>query len=377
VTSAAHAFLAPSSASRWGPDGCPGSAAMEAAYSEDDSEAAREGTAAHFAMAAAINGRPVKEGDVDPATGIAMTAEMIECATIMADDVLATLRAAGPGSVLAVEERQPPGFCPENWGTPDAYVFDPANRKLHVFDYKFGHRYVDAFMNWQIFNYAVLILLARGVNPGLWIYWTVTVNVFQPRNYHPAGPVREWVIPGDQINALYGRLSEAAASATTEGAILKTGEHCRDCRARAACPALQRAAMSAVDLSHEQQATDLPPAALGLELVILKAANARMLARITGLEEQILETIKRRVDVPHWRADYSYGRQRWTVPASEVFTLGDLCGVDLRKPVEPVTPREAEKKGIDRTVIQAYSEKPRGVMALVPFDQQSIVKRFL
>lgn len=371
-----HAFLAPSAAGRWGPGGCHASPGMEVHYPDVDREDALEGTTAHVAMAAALMGTPADVGAVVPATGLPVTAEMVELAAEFARDVRDTLNACGPGAAIFVEERLPAGFNPHNWGTPDVYVIDWANKRVHVWDYKFGHRYVDAYMNWQLVNYLILALLKHGVGPAQWPQWFFTLNVYQPRNYHPGGPFREWHFPGDKLAGLFSALAAAAEASVAPNAPLKTGEHCRDCRARAGCPALQRAAMSAVDLSLEPHRVDLTPEALGLELVILKEAEKRLKARVTGLEEQALETIRRRIDVPHWTADYSYGRTRWTQTPEEIFIMGDLLGVNLRKPPEPVTPRQAQKAGIDQAVIKAYSETPRGVMALVPVDQSSIIKRF-
>src|SRR5690606_21625670 len=60
---AAHAILQPSSAARW--VACTGSVKLEALYPEDtESEKAREGTAAHWALAEVLNGRAVAEGQL-------------------------------------------------------------------------------------------------------------------------------------------------------------------------------------------------------------------------------------------------------------------------------------------------------------------------
>lgn len=48
--------------------------------------------------------------------------------------------------------------------------------------------------------------------------------------------------------------------------------------------------------------------------------------------------------------------------------MGDLMGVDLRKPVELDTPAQARKKGVDESVIAAYSETPMTAIKLVEVD---------
>lgn len=349
---------------------------MEALYPEDeDSEAAREGTAAHFVASEMIHGRTPAVGTTAP-NGVAVTVEMIECAQDFARDVMDTLAAASPGSTVHIEETIPARVNPRNWGTPDAVVVDWKRKIIYIWDYKFGHRYVDIFENWQLLNYLFLKLHVSGVSVLEWQDWTAMLTICQPRNYHPNGPMREWRVTGAKLEPYWSDLRGALAAADVDDAPLKTGEWCRDCNGRHACPALQRAAMSAVDLSLQGQPVDLPNDALGLELVIIREAMKRLGARATGLEEQALFALRNGKSVPHWRNDYSSGRERWKAPVAEVIALGDLLGVDVRAPVAALTPKQAAKKGIDRAVIEAYSETPRGAMALVPFEQNDISKRF-
>jgi hypothetical protein len=71
-------------------------------------------------------------------------------------------------------------------------------------------------------------------------------------------------------------------------------------------------------------------------------------------------------DVPGWIQEPTYGRKKWIAPASDVAALGDMMGVDLRKPVDVVTPNQAVKKGVDETVITAYCETPRTGFKIAP-----------
>jgi hypothetical protein len=45
--------------------------------------------------------------------------------------------------------------------------------------------------------------------------------------------------------------------------------------------------------------------------------------------------------------------------------MGDMMGIDLRKPPAPCTPKQAIAKGIDSAVISQYSETPAGALKLV------------
>jgi len=379
MVEAAHAFLAPSSASRWGPDGCAASPTLEAMYPEDtESPAAREGTAAHFYVTETLSGRAVAIGNLAP-NGHPIDQEMIDCGYDFIRDVQDTVKAVNNG-ILKIESRvyATNVVHPDNWGTPDAYLCEKFRRTLHVWDYKYGHRYVDAFGNWQLIDYCAAILETEGVPIEEWPHWKITTTIAQPRNYHPDGPLREWFFNGAQLAERVVRLRAAALAARSPNAPYTTGEHCRDCLGRHACPALQRVVMGLVDLSLTGQPVDLPPLALGLELRIIRAAMKRLGARATGLEEAALAAMRSGTDIPHWRAEYSKGREKWKegTPIAEIVTLGEIYGVELLKPPAAITPAQARKAGVDTEIVKAYSDTPRGAMALVPFDDADIAKRF-
>lgn len=376
-----HAALAPSNAHIWAPDdGCRGSVTLQAAYpGPDDTPEAREGTAAHWYVSELLQGRDVAAGAVAP-NGQPITAEMIDCAQDLLIDVRDTMRAATPGSRLYVEERvNMPVVHYENWGTPDAVLIDYEQRALHVWDYKYGHRFVDAVRNWQLIDYAIGALLTAGCDPTVpydhpaaFRGWRVSLTIAQPRNYAPIGPMREWHVSGETLCDTYlPRLRQSAYEAMAPGAPYRTGDHCRDCTGRHVCPALQRAGAIAMDVSLQAQPVELPPHAIGLELRQIGDAIKRLEARQTGLEEHALGVIRSGTLVPFFSAQHASGRERWKTPAAEVFALGDMFGVDLRKAPEPVTPGQARKAGVDAGVIGAYAEKPMGALRLVRVDDDA------
>lgn len=350
---------------------------MEAPHNdiEVESEQRREGVAAHYYFTEALLGLAPVVGST-ALNGHPITVEMAEGAEDILRDIRDTL-ASHIGATLEVE-KQVTGktlIHPDNWGRADAFIFDRGRKSLLIWEYKYGHRYVDAFRNWTLINYAIQILETYAIPTDEWPEWKISVTVAQPRNYHPDGPLREWYFGGDQLVGFMVALRDAAQRASVEGALLATGSHCRDCKARHECPALERAAMALVDYSGEQQSINLPPRALGLELTIVRAAIERLKARETGLEEHALGLVRGGADVFSWRAEYSYGREKFTVPAEQVIALGDNLGVDVRKPTATLTPAQCVKAGIDREVIKAFAEKPRGAMTLVPFNETDISRR--
>lgn len=372
-----HAFLAPSAADKWAPEGgCRAQPRMAEAYPElEDSPKAQEGTAAHFYLTETLEGREPKIGDLAP-NGYPVDAEMVDCARDSLDDILAT-RDAHPGAEFFVEQKTHMLLVdPMNWGTPDAALVSYSDKTLFVWDYKYGHGYVDAAENWQLLDYGVGLMGQRVGGPERWDGWKLILTVLQPRCYSGDGPIREWHVSGESLRATYlPRLKQSAAEALREDAPATTGPQCTYCSARHVCPALQAVGQVAMDVSRQADPVELAPPALGVELRLVELAIARLKARQTGLEEQALGIFRSGGMVPHFQASHAVGRERWTSDAAEVFALGDALGTDLRKDPEPITPGQArkalEKVGIDGTVIAAYAEKPRGGLKLSPLKENA------
>ena len=369
-----HAPLAPSSAHIWVV--CPGSVQMQRLYPEaEDTPEAREGTAAHWYATEILQGRDVAAGAIAP-NGEPITAEMVDCAQGLLVDVRDAMR-AHPGAILRVEHRvQMPIVHAQNWGTPDVTLIDTAQRFIALWDYKFGHRYVDPAGNLQLVDYGVGVLYE--VAPCAdWPNWRVSLNIAQPRNYHVSGPIREWQTDGGKLLDEYvPQLFEAAKAAMASDAPTRSNEHCRDCSAVHACETAQRAGALAMDVAGRVTPVNLPPHAVGLELRLLDDAMTRLKARKTGLEEMALGLIRGGANVPFFSTEYTTGREIWTVPADEVIALGALMGVTgLEKPAEAITPNQArtafKKAGIDGTVIDAYADRPRGALRLARVDDNA------
>lgn len=366
-----HALLAPSGAGIWAPEGgCRAYPQMAERYPEtSDGLEAREGTAAHWYVSETLSGRVVTEGMLAP-NGEPITGEMVDCAVDVIADVRDTL-AANPGAELWVESRlYMPVVDPQNWGTPDYVVVNRATQTVFVWDFKYGHGFVDAVENWQLLDYLVGVLSQVAGAPQYWTGWKAVLTVAQPRNYHPLGSLREWRVTGEKLAAHYlPRFKQSAAESLADAPVATTGDHCRYCPARHACAALLASGQLSVDVSRQSAPVELSPAALGLELRQIEDAIKRLEARQTGLEAQALGLIRAGGQVPHYGTEHAIGREKWIKPPADVFLLGTVLGANLRKPESPVTPKQARdalaKIGVDGSVIATYAEKPRGGLRLV------------
>lgn len=380
-----HAFLAPSSAHIWGPGGCAYHPTMAAAYpASDDSPEAREGTAAHHLLAMRLLGVVVAVGELDPA-GTPITAEMVECTDRFVADVEA-IRAAYPDLEERTEERvNMPMVSPLNWGTADWFAISRSGRKIWGKDYKNGHRYVDAWENWQLADY----LLGAVDHFMLTEYWEFTADlaIYQPRCFHPEGPVKHWELGGNRFVDIGAQLAGAAAAATGHDPAMRTGEYCQDCSGNTKCPAFTRAGGNGIDLSlrgippHE-----MGPEALGTFRTMVAAAIKRLTGMATGLDADIEAASRSGTHIPGWELKPGNPRLDWTAPMEEVYSLGVAMDVPLFKAtpygngetilVGPITPTQAIKAGIDEAVIMEYAKRPPAALKVAQSSTNSAAKAF-
>jgi hypothetical protein len=364
-----HAILAPSSAHLRA--ACPGSRKLCALNPETEpSQDSLDGTAAHWAAQELFYGRAIDEGLIAP-NGVMLTEEMVDAAQMFYDDVAATL-ARYPGARLHVEERVSiASIHAECWGTPDLWAYVPGT--LLVWDFKYGHRFVEVYENEQLLEYVAGILDSLQINGLLDQQTRVIMRIVQPRCYVGGAPVREWAVTASELRPHFNQLRASEAAAMQDDAPTVVNQHCRDCRGRHQCEALQRAGYAGMDEARSNVPFDLPPAALGVELQYLDRTLKALEARRTGLAEQALAIIKRGQAVPFYSIEQSTGRERWTLPDAEVITMGDLMGVSLSKP-KLITPKQAVKAGMDEATVKALSETPRGELKLV-YDDGSKARR--
>jgi hypothetical protein len=365
-----HSKLPPSSAARR--VACPGSRALEEKYkSAEQSPAAREGEAAHWLAAWRFNQVHCMDSfpHVAP-NGEPITDEMIEGAILYENSI----EAVRGGAVLHIEERVDISTIhPDCFGTPDCWFVK--ENELHIFDYKFGHGYVEVFENWQLIEYAAGIL--DGLPLGLTANdLDVVFHIVQPRSYHPSGNVRTWKSSLVTLEIYFDILRQVEAEAVQEIATTRVSPECNYCAARHACPTLRQSALVAADASYDNIPIELDSFQLGGELRYLQRARALLEARIAGLEEQATAMIRRGDRVPFFALESAPGRLAWGVPVGEVLKMGELLGYDLKKPDVALTPRQAIVAGIDEALVEVYCERQRGALKLTAVDEKQARKVF-
>jgi len=338
-----------------------------------DPDASEEGTAAHE-VASTYRERQWALGELT-SNGVAVTRGMLDGAAEYRGYIEEIV---GPNVTPRFEQqiRIPCLHLTDCGGTPDADAVNEITEWLEIFDYKFGHGYVEVFENWQLLAYASGLLELPHVKGKV---RAIRMHIIQPRCYTSKGITRSWMISVDELIPYRERLRARIAEIEHGEVETSTGGSCRYCNARHACTTLQRSAYKIVDHTMSAMPHEMPPEAVGYELSILDAAEARLKARKAGLEAQAMGMIRSGKIVPGRAIEHSSGREKWKVSVPEVAALGELFGVSLVNAPEAVTPTQARSKLkglLDEAVIATMTERPRGEPKLVAEDTNAARRAF-
>ena len=370
-----HAFLPPSGAAIWVK--CAAAPSMWQRYPEPaDSLEAMEGTAAHWAFEELFAGRWIDVGLVAP-NGIVLTDEMCDGAQLFYDTVYRDLGLYLEGGEPIVEVERTlkiPGIHANNWGTPDADAYSLEAGRLHVWDYKFGHEYVEEYENWQLIDYAAGLLELYSVDGAEDQRTTVVMTIVQPRCYGH-DPVRRLTVRASELRGHINKLRMAAEAAHEPNPMATVNLKCKHCSGRHACQPYQRSALEAADLSMRSAPLDLTPEQTGKELAMLQRARAALEGRISGLEESAFAMIQQGHRVPPYHVEYGQGRTTWAKPADEVRILASMFGVKVDKDAL-ITPKQAQEAGLPAEVLKEYAYTPSGKPKLVQDAPNELLKSF-
>jgi len=195
-------LLRPSGSHEW--HYCKASHVMQEGLPNDESDAAREGTAAHW-VAEQMLSSYVKPGAViktpDDFIGtlspndVFIDEEMTDGAMIYVNDILNYCNNTGLLQHLHIEEKMNlDNIYSGMSGTPDCWVYHAKEHEIVIWDFKYGHGFVDAFENPQLIIYASGVIEQSMTDPNNSSWLKVKMRIVQPRCYSGDGVVREWMI---------------------------------------------------------------------------------------------------------------------------------------------------------------------------------------
>ena len=225
-----HAILPPSGSHRW--LNCTPSARLEQEFDDTESEAAKEGTAAHALCEHKLkkalhmrSKRPDSDYDSD---------EMEECSDEYVDFVMEQYEAAKQvckDPIVLIEQHLDFScYVPDGFGTGDCIII--ADGKLHIVDFKYGQGVlVEAENNPQMKLYA---LGALELYDALYDIAEVSMTIFQPRRAN----VSTWTVTVEELKAwAENELKPKALMAYNGEGEYVPGEWCTFCRAAVRCRA--------------------------------------------------------------------------------------------------------------------------------------------
>lgn len=297
MTEPAHYSRGPSGGQRWLI--CTDSPNAEEGYPDSTSDAADEGTAAHWlleqCLKAGLDAQDWVEQTTDPIgpdgaktvpageqTGTVnpwpITGEMIESVQLHIDTVKPDIEKKG--TRVFVEERvridHALGLNVPIGGTADTILYLPRSKTLKIVDFKYGKGHVvevkgqggtvyeldDATGKWK-----EVAAPDWGINPQLGMYAlgayvelerllgekrevkVIELIVVQPRAYHKKGAVRKIKIaPAD-----FMKLEMAIVKAVTGPQVRRPGDHCHFCKAKLDCVARAEALGSAATADFQAE----------------------------------------------------------------------------------------------------------------------------
>ena len=300
--------------------------------------------------------------------GVLFSQEMYDAVMVYTGDVFHYANEHGLLNQLKVEDRiEIDDIYQGVFGFCDCHVINKSKKEMVFWDAKYGHRIVEAFENWQLICY--VIGKTKDINGHEDQKWTIKLRVSQPRAPHSLGVNREWSVSLAELRSYFNIVIAAANDALSGDGKCKTGPHCGNCTARYACDTLDRDVYALAQYIGNAS-NQLTGKALGVEYLLLDRFETLLKARKSGIEEQCIAELRQGEVIPGLMTEERLGRKRWCkdINKDEVIMMGDAMGVDLRKPQELDTPSQCAKKGIDESVIEAYSEIPRNGYKLVKDD---------
>ena len=265
------------------------------------------------------------------------------------------------------------------FGTCDCAYLDTENRKLYIFDFKYGRGHaVRAEGNPQLRYYALGVLGPYSASNTK--VDTVVMTIVQPRSY--VG-VDTWECSTKELYRwAYNELLPAAKLTEKEDAPFNPGEdQCRWCRAAPICPALYAESMNMIQeffptVKVEEQTTDvvkeivLPPVN---ELTPEQMAKVLTIAStltdyFSAVESDALDRLKHGVEVPGYKLVRGRSNRVWTDSSQAESMLYEYLG-DRAYEKKLISPAKAEKL-VDKKSLSPYISSPEGKLQIAPLTDK-------
>lgn len=250
----------------------------------------------------------------------------------------------------------------------DRVKYDAAAQHLYIEDLKYGWSIVEAKMNWTLIAHAMGWVSINKTLP----FKHISFTIHQPRAYHPEGRVRTWTVDFDQASALFTQALEKLNKPESQ---LQTGEHCKNCKNMAQCPAALKAQYRSIEASHEVFSDTIDNAELSDQLMLLKRAEAMLKQRRKAYEELAVDRMKHGQIVPEFTTDVELANRTFKKDVTADF-VKMMTGIDITEQ-KLMTPAAAERAGVSKDFVKTLTERRTKGVKLVQMSADKKAKKLM
>lgn len=249
----------------------------------------------------------------------------------------------------------------------DAAAYDKTSRHLTVWDLKFGHSPRDPYYDWQMIGNGLAMAYKYPEAQ------RIDLRIVQP-NVYGDEPIKTWSLDVDELKKFGERMRFAAQSVQTGNAPAIAGTHCRGCRAAHTCPALKQfneRYSAALEESLRTQPKMQTPQEISLELDLISTLSVTLKARKEAQDAYAYQLADRQaVNVPGFKLVSKRTQRRINDPsafveAARVFGYSDTL---LHHPAKLLSPAQLENVGVNKELVEMFTEKPDGGKQLAPMS---------
>ena len=360
----AHSPLGGSTVKRWSQ--CPGSIRLSKDIPSQTSSYADEGTLAHEIAAHYLIHNDFPK-DLPP--DFDKIPILVYAETIQND-----LKESEFAPILMIERKFDLGqVYPGLFGTADCVMYSKENKKLTVYDFKFGQGVAVEILdgdwpNLQLLYYALGAALIPEVE---FQVDEVEIVIVQPRCPHPDGVVRRHTINQITLHKFANQLRKWAVETTAPNAPLKAGDHCKFCPAAPICPELHE---NAIKLAQTEFNRILPydPETLGKILNWLPILSSW----ISSVREFAYRESQHGRVPPGWKLVTKRATRKWRDEQQALQTLLEVTGLQEEAFFEKTlkSPAQVEKLVGKKVIASLTKSEPTGNTLAPLTDKREPVK---
>ena len=242
------------------------------------------------------------------------------------------------------------------------YICNVDDHTVMIADLKYGWRIVEPEMNWTLISHAIAYRMYCGFKPIKFIF-----RIYQPRPFHPRGPIREWVISNIELDEYAKKLYQTLDNPS---ATVCTSSQCYKCKSLSQCPAAQIASMNAVDVANMAFDSEMTDDKLAWMLNNLKRAAEVIKQSYEAYQDLALHRLKAGKNVKGYSIQPALGNTTWNddiTPEMLEAISGVECGVK-----KLITPAQARKKGVPEELLEKCVHRPDNGFKLVQIDENKL-----